>query len=935
MSGYLGTAVQPGLHRYVFSFRPQTFYVGLVISLASGGIALALLLNAPQALASRLPGRPRPTPGLAEQPLSPLQAHPQKPTILAAASRPMLASSVPTFSVVVGQPASDRASAHLRLRMRPGERLHLTLEAPPAGGGTASSLATESDAVQPAANPAAETPEPAPLHIPQEKARVERLPLSAAQKAAIQQIAIVLALAFVPPGLVFFDRWLKAPLGWERLYYWWRSSFLNGLAYPPYFLLAALCLAGLIAFFAWRRPIGSHSLATGDQRTVAGNAPAADPPAGALPLAKAGFTLLWGSAAAALASFAAGLVSGHVYGWGFLLALTLYLLGWLLRTFKPPVHWRPSPLAVLMVGTHLSLVLLIYSLQMHRPYAWAAGLLLALLLAGSLRYLRRIPLIYWVILLAVLLFSVKLSSWEYSVIGDEYQFYISADQLATQNNLARIGDTLFSGNGVYGSHPVFSSLVQAAFMKVFGNNNFGWRFSNPYLSALALGFFYLFFRRFTSARMALAAVLFLATSHYLMVFSKLGYNNLQALFSLSLVLACASWAVQARQPHAYALLGLSLGLCFYVYPAALYSLPVAGLLLLFYDPPRSLEAWRRWGWAGLSLLLLLLPLFLQPDYWLAKVPGTLFFNPAITQSTGSVLGHLASNLVYSLFSFLYITQQALFVITSYVDLLTAGLVLVGLAYLLLLCWQVSTPGQRRFAGFWLLSFLLMAFMAGATHAAPYPPVTRMFLLLPWFAGLAAAGLEWLIERVAALRSAEPPAGSARGGRFGIGGLQIALALFFAAVLALNLVQAYRLTIQRSGNMHSSEVMFVRLLQELDQNASVDGEPYTFLFLVSDDWDVPSFNLLLRIYDIPAGRIQIQHLRLSDPATLAAAVSQAQPRGVIALAAPTHLEAALLSGLSKPMQQEGKVACQITSNNGETRFLLWVAPALEWMCLDER
>jgi hypothetical protein len=165
VGGYLATAVRPGLHRYVFSFRPLTFYAGLAISLVSGGLALALLFSDPQAIANRLRqrlffGRPG-----ASQP-SPLAAIGKRPSILAAAAGRPASQLPPGYSITVGQPPGDSASApfaslsdstpiqpieaQVTVWLPPGQRVSLTLETQPDGSG-----------VQVTANQLGDGPEPA------------------------------------------------------------------------------------------------------------------------------------------------------------------------------------------------------------------------------------------------------------------------------------------------------------------------------------------------------------------------------------------------------------------------------------------------------------------------------------------------------------------------------------------------------------------------------------------------------------------------------------------------------------------------------------------------------------------------------------------------------------------------------------------------------
>jgi len=157
--------------------------------------------------------------------------------------------------------------------------------------------------------------------------------------------------------------------------------------------------------------------------------------------------------------------------------------------------------------------------------------------------------------------------------------------------------------------------------------------------------------------------------------------------------------------------GAATGLCFYVYPAAIYILPAALLLMLIYAPPRSKAALRRWGVMAIPLLFLILPLIVQPEYWRAKLPGTFFYRPELVQTTGVLLAHLARNMFYALLSFLYIPSEGLFVATSFVDPLTGALALIGIAYLL----KSLFRHRERAAVFLLCSFIVTLFLAGASH----------------------------------------------------------------------------------------------------------------------------------------------------------------------------------------------------------------------------
>lgn len=430
--------------------------------------------------------------------------------------------------------------------------------------------------------------------------------------------------------------------------------------------------------------------------------------------------LLLGSGAGFVIIVLRGIVLDKVPGWDLALIFLAYLLGWLLREVSVEelagVWRRDRQWLVALFLAQASLIVLFASYFAERRLRWVFAFLLLLAIINLRPYYRRISPIVWVMTLALILFTLNVNAWWLSTIGDEYSFFYAARDIADRQSLSAIGARLFDGQGVYGTHPYFSSVIQAMFMELLGSNGFGWRFSNAFLSAVAIGFFFLFFRTFVSDRIALIASLFLAVSHYIMSFGKIGYNNLQAFFAMALALWTGAWAVRTRRWLAFVVLGTALGLCFYVYPAALYVLPLPLLLLLFYDPPMSEPAIRRWGTMIISLLILVFPLFLQPGYWKTKVAGTLFYNQRLIQAIGNVVYHVASNLLYAFFSFIYIPEEDHFIAVSYVDPLTAVFVAIGIVYVLRLI------RKERFVTFFLHGRFCSATLPGRRF--PRPPLSN-------------------------------------------------------------------------------------------------------------------------------------------------------------------------------------------------------------------
>ncbi|RME45449.1 MAG: hypothetical protein D6791_10715, partial [Chloroflexi bacterium] len=411
---------------------------------------------------------------------------------------------------------------------------------------------------------------------------------------------------------------------------------------------------------------------------------------------------------------------------------------------------------------------------------------------------------------------------------------------------------------------------------------------------------------FVAERTALAASLFLAFSHYLMSFGKIGYNNLQAFFALALGLWSAGWAAHTRRMFSFVIVGTVMGFCFYVYPAALYVLPIPILLLLFYDPPASGPAVRRWIAMAFSVMVLVFPLFLQPDYWKTKEAGTFLYNDQLLQSVDRIVSHFATNLLYSFLSFIYTPEEDHFIAVSYVDPLTAVFVIIGMVYLL------KFVRRERFVAFFMLSYIVLLVLVGASHDRMYPTGTRMFLLLPWFALFASVGLEWVLQQTTQLRLFREPTTDVT-------------VMAFLFVLGLNLYQAYPLARDRMAGFQSLETLFLRLVQRAQ---TVESEaPKTYVFITDPTWTSSGIQHIAAAYPVQArieevvvtGKVLPQPARaiIADPNTL--------------VIIKPWMEEAWQKAFEPALRGLGKVPCGIKTTTGDVRFTLWHAPELAWLC----
>jgi 4-amino-4-deoxy-L-arabinose transferase-like glycosyltransferase len=171
----------------------------------------------------------------------------------------------------------------------------------------------------------------------------------------------------------------------------------------------------------------------------------------------------------------------------------------------------------------------------------------------------------------------------YSAIGDEYDFYSLARDIATQGMLR----SPFSQEGVYGAHPVLNSVYQAAVMFVFGKDHFGWMLSSVLSVAVTIPAVYLIGATLGDRRVAVVAATLYSFSHYLFAFAHVGKNNIHALAPTVWALAFFVLGLRKRSAFLLYLAGIIAGLGFYTLYSARAVVPIIGLFVL------TQGGWRR------------------------------------------------------------------------------------------------------------------------------------------------------------------------------------------------------------------------------------------------------------------------------------------------------------------------------------------------------
>ncbi len=368
----------------------------------------------------------------------------------------------------------------------------------------------------------------------------------------------------------------------------------------------------------------------------------------------------------------------------------------------------------------------------------------------------------WLVLLSALalrLYTLDINAWQYSFIGDEYSFYHFIQRLIKEGRIEKLNP--FSATAVYGSHPAMASYYQALVARVFGAENAGWRLSSSLAAAACLLPFYIMLKSLFSRRTAVIGTCLLFASHYVIAYSHLGYDNNHVIFPLVLGLAALFWGIESGSLLGFALAGTACGWGFYTFYSSRLAVGIALIffLLMFIDRLRP----RHVIYLGVFLLafsLCVAPLLmnshgnfvlsvlkesaLRSDLSGPQATGTALQALSQLKLEGDLRTLLLRNIGFSLLIPLHYQASGHFVQGQLLDFLSGLFCLLGMGYSLL--WGL----RRRDYLALNISYFVCLLAVGAVSYHAYPPVSRLFFMLPFLIAYAAIGMRGTLVALAPL-----------------------------------------------------------------------------------------------------------------------------------------------------------------------------------------
>ncbi len=254
-------------------------------------------------------------------------------------------------------------------------------------------------------------------------------------------------------------------------------------------------------------------------------------------------------------------------------------------------NWLFQKKYILPIITNLSVYMLVMSQLVRHRYSnlifwiWLINIIVFSLIfwknelenkAGAWASFSYLDIAWMLILftLAIIAGSYLLNEFPAKWIPDEGPFWILARSIALGEK-----EPSFFDSGVF-TFPVASSILQGLIMRWAGVNMWGWRFASVLPAALTVIPLYLLVQELFDRRTAITTNVMMIANPYFLTFARLGYNNSQSLFPVTLCVYFLVLGFRKSNRFYLWLAGLAAGLGFYTYFAAWLGLVVIVIAII-------------------------------------------------------------------------------------------------------------------------------------------------------------------------------------------------------------------------------------------------------------------------------------------------------------------------------------------------------------------
>jgi 4-amino-4-deoxy-L-arabinose transferase-like glycosyltransferase len=411
----------------------------------------------------------------------------------------------------------------------------------------------------------------------------------------------------------------------------------------------------------------------------------------------------------------------------------------------PPTFFKYDLLAlVLLIPAVISFVILYWHIVSNRYTHWdIAFFLVGLILVGFVVHRLTLKpknkfsfhltrsdfiLIAILVLFSIAINSIKLTSWNYANIGDEFNFFNGA------LNILHGGQwNFFNIRYVYDMFPALDSAYTALILKLFGANVVGWRLSVIFVTAASVALIYILSNLLYGRTAAVGSGVVLASSHFLFAFNHIAYDTTHAFIPSIIVILMLVLLIRTQNSALAYSTGLALGFCSYTNHIALVTWPAAAILLLMLFLRNA--TWRTL-YTGLFILagfiLVITPLVIvnQASYYSYSI---IFHTQSQDPAAGTLQGRSTALVQTFLIFFANPQWHHHYIGSPLVDVVTGALLLIGFVF----AFSRITRVPELIPVIWLIISLLVI---GLSNYVVEPSITRIIYTPPAVALIAGLGL---------------------------------------------------------------------------------------------------------------------------------------------------------------------------------------------------
>lgn len=431
---------------------------------------------------------------------------------------------------------------------------------------------------------------------------------------------------------------------------------------------------------------------------------------------------------------------------------------------------------------------------------------------------------------AFVFFRLGVNSWKFSFIPDEWQFYLHAKAIVDQHFLV---DPFDFKHGVFEQNSVLSSMYQALFMQFFGISSFSWRLSNIIFIIPISYFFYGWVKNLFNKETAIFSLLFLQCSYYLANFFKVGKNMPQALALLVLCLYMASRCVSHDSRKNFMILGILLGISFYIYIGPLFPFFMWPIFLPLLKKENRKKLIKNFLVLLLMYIIMIIPAFVNFPGLSGPIGVTIFHDGF----RNGIPLHVITNILRS-FTYLFTENQPWtlhYANAPYLDTVSLAFIIIGIMH-------VFFKFREMKYKILLLVYLSVCLFIGASASTEGIPVTRGIFFVPFGTVFAGIGLSYLLP-------------------LAVNRIRKFIIIFvFCVVFLINLYQSQIGIFDQAG--HTSMTMVIKSIQEAHQNNEKN-----ITLVISPDLGASYYFSLLPIiqqaYGIDDVKLEILHPKQLD------------------------------------------------------------------------